>query len=352
MPPSSSSGIARSPTMQLLANGRPIQGVMAARVRSTGYFGADHFELTLAMDPDGPFWSRETAIDADIAVRIYASTGYTRLIQGRVDSVRIDAIARTAQIEGRDYSARLIDSVVSESFSNRSSSEIAELLAQRHGLRPVVVPTKTIVGRYYQDGHQTVALDNFCGRASEWDLLAYLAQREDYDLFVSGSDLNFQPRLTEPYRVLTPADLIELHLERMLPFAGDIQVIVKTWNSQSHTADIEVARRSGGSLSELAFPLDQGARSYILVRPNLTPDAARQMAQRKLAELCMHGSSIELVMPGELTLMPRGIIQLNGTGSDFDQAYRIDEIDRRFSSIAGFIQRIRASTIPEVMAAP
>lgn len=331
--------LSRSPEVQLIANGLLMDGVIAAGVRSTRYFGADCFDLTLALGSDGPFWSDEPSIDIDLRVRQDTSSSYVSLIKGRVDLVHVNTIARVVQIEGRDYSAGLIDSVLSESFSNRTASEIATLLAQRHNLQPLVAPTSTIVGRYYQSGYETVLLDNFCGRASEWDLLSYLAQHEGYELFVCGTDLHFTPASNPTIfdEVLSTEDVMELRLERMLPFAGDVEVIVKTWNSREHSSDVQTARRAGSAGNGTS------PRRYVVVQPNLRSDAAQQLAQRRLAELCAHGSTIDLVMPGELSLMPRSVIMLTGTGTTFDQAYRIDLVDRRMSSKSGFTQRIRAT---------
>ncbi len=47
-------------------------------------------------------------------------------------------------------------------------------------------------------------------------------------------------------------------------------------------------------------------------------------------------------MPGELLLTPRSMIMLEGTGSDFDQAYFVDVIERRLHQTGGFTQHIRA----------
>lgn len=343
-----SSGAPRTPSVQLIANGRQMDGIIAARVHSTSYFSADYFELTLALDSDRLFWVEATPVDVDVRLRPDASDNYVSVLQGRVDALRLDALARLARLEGRDYASSLIDSVVSETFSNRTASEIVTLLAQRHGLQPAVVPTTETIGRYYQDGRDAVMLDAFSGRASEWDLLAYLAQHEGYDLFVSGTTLNFLPASAPPASscVLTPADVIELRLERNLPFDGDVTIAVKTWNSRLHAADVRVATRIGGATPRnIGVPTCEG-RNYILIRPNLTSDAAQRLAERRLAEVCTHGSSIDLTMPGEMTLMPRSVFVLTGTGTDFDRPYRIDVVDRRISSHSGFMQRIRASSIP------
>jgi hypothetical protein len=79
------------------------------------------------------------------------------------------------------------------------------------------------------------------------------------------------------------------------------------------------------------------------MRPNLTPDKALAVAQQRLSELSRHERVIEFSMPGELALTPRSTIQLDGTGTDFDQAYYIDSIERTFRPQTGFIERVRAS---------
>ena len=40
-------------------------------------------------------------------------------------------------------------------------------------------------------------------------------------------------------------------------------------------------------------------------------------------------------MPGELALTPRSMIALEGTGTEFDQAYYIDVIERRLRHDGG-----------------
>ena len=71
------------------------------------------------------------------------------------------------------------------------------------------------------------------------------------------------------------------------------------------------------------------------MQPNLTPEDALKLAQRKLAELTRHERIIRITMPGELALTPRSMITLEGTGTEFDQAYYIDVIERRLRRDGG-----------------
>jgi hypothetical protein len=75
--------------------------------------------------------------------------------------------------------------------------------------------------------------------------------------------------------------------------------------------------------------------------PNLTEDAASNIAQRKLADLSTHELLANLEMPGELGLTPRMQVLLLGTGTLFDTVFRIDEVERRLHATRGFSQRVR-----------
>ena len=181
---------------------------------------------------------------------------------------------------------------------------------------------------------------------TEWDILVYLARQETFDVFVTGNDLHFQPTVqsSTTNQVLRPADFMELRLERALTVARDLQVTVRSWNSFKQTSVIEcVVSSVNGSVLSSFGGSRASPQNYVVVRPNLTPDKALLVAQQHLSEICRHERVIELSMPGELTLTPRSMIALEGTGTDFDQAYYIDSIERAFRPHAGFIQRIRAS---------
>ncbi len=338
----------RTPSFRLIANGQPVAGVIEAEVRANNYLAADRFCASIALGADplatASFWAAANDISIDVQFSL-GSNGFRSLIQGLVDSVTVDPVAALVRIEGRDFTAGLIDTRSQEAFSNRTSSEIATILAQRHGLVPAVTPTATPVGRYYQDQHDRVTLDQFSRATTEWDLLTFLARQEGFDVFVQGTTLYFSPaRQQFDLHILQPADLMDLRLQRSLTLARDIEVTVKSWNSRQKTAFTQTAKAAkalGRSRGE-GGPGNQPQQRYVLVRPNLTPDQALQLAQRKLAELTQHERVIEATMPGELSLTSRSTIVLAGTGTDFDQTYFVDVVERSLSPQGGFIQRIRA----------
>ena len=362
MPPSDgSAGLAgttawRAPRLQLLANGSPVQGVVEASVRSNNHYAADRFAATVALGLDlwanAAFWASQTDILVDVQFSLDAGMTFTSFIQGLVDTVSIDVLAGSLHIEGRDLTAALIENRSQETFANRTSSEIATILAQSNKLTPVVTPTMTPVGRYYQNEHDRIALNQFSRSMTQWDLLIFLAGQEGFDVFVSGTSLYFQPPAASaapPYAV-TPANVQDLRLERSLTLARDIVVTVKSWNSRQQNAFTQTVRASGtNGVSKSGAGRSGPPQTYVFVRPNLTMDDALKLAQQKAAELAQHERVWEATMPGDMTLNPRSMIQLMGTDTDFDQTYFVDVIDRHLSMAHGFVQRVRAkNTSPRV----
>lgn len=344
----------RTPAARLLVNGRPMAGVTQAEVIANNHYAADCFRVELALDAaaafPAPFWAGTTDVQIDLQFSLDGA-GFVSLIRGAVDIVALDPITGTLQLEGRDLTAALIESRTQETFSNRTASEIATLLAERHNLAPVITPTTTPVGRYYQSEHDRITLDQFSHATTEWDLLVFLARQEGFDVFVQGASLYFQPptQTTSPPLMLRPDMLMDLQLHRSLTLARDIEVTVKSWNSRQKSAFTQTARASALPPAGARNSLPAPPQRYVYVRPNLTPNQALQFAQHRLSELTLHERVIDLQMPGELELTPRSTLMLAGTGTDFDQVYMIDVIERELRWNGGFIQRIRAkNTSPRV----
>jgi phage protein D len=329
----------------MIANGSIVPGVMDVEVISNGHLAADRFSAQIALDASGgysdAFWASAPDIRLDVQFSVDSAI-FIGLITGTVDTMTMDPVRRTVHVSGRDLSSSLIESRIQESFANRTSSEIAAVLAERHGLAANVTSTQTLVGRYYQNEHDRITLDQFSRVTTEWDLLAFLARQEGFGLSVTGTQLNFGPsqQAVGPSYGLTPSDCISLRLERSLTLARDIEVTVKTWNSHQCGAFSQTVRRIGSSASSFGQVLSP--QQYAYVRPNLTPDQALRLANETLAELTRHERTIEIMMPGDLALSTSSPLSLSGTNTDFDQLYSVDVIERRFSHSDGFTQCVRA----------
>jgi len=348
--------VARTPLLRILINGVAASGAIDAEVIANSHYAADRFAVTFAAGADPLFGTAAFASASTLLVDVQmglapaglpAIVGTWRsMVVGQADSVEIDPVQGAVRLEGRDLTAALIEARTQETFANRTASEIATLLAQRHGLIPAVSPTTTPVGRYYQLEHDRITLNQFSRATTEWDLLVFLAEQEGFDVFVRGTTLHFQPPApaAPPAAILRfrptpdgPANLIDLRMERHLTLARDIEVTVKSWNARQNKAFTQTARATKGDGGISMQP-----RRYVFVRPNLTLNEALQYAQHKLAELSRHERVILATMPGELSITPRGTVRLAGSGTAFDQVYYVDEVARRISMQSGFIQTVRA----------
>jgi phage protein D len=345
LPPSEMLTARRSPLARITANGVSVPGLIEVEVSCNNHFSADTFSASFALNVGSPFGSSFWASELNISIEVSFSldaTSFVNLFTGTVDTIAINATRGLVHIAGRDLSAQLIEARTEETFSNRTSSEIASLLANRHGLTPNVVQTTTLVGRYYQDEHDRITLGQFSRSTTEWDLLVFLAQQEGFDLSVAGTTLNFLSStntVRAPY-VISPTNCIDMTLERRLTLAKDITVTVKSWNSRQNRAFTQTMTATSGTDSTSDGASDY--QQYIFVHPNLTADQALNLAQQKFADLVMHERVVEFVVPGDLFLTPLGQLLVTGTGTDFDQTYHIDLVERHLSMNDGFTQRVRA----------
>ena len=338
----------RAPRLQVLVNGSTAPHPIMAEIVSNNHYAADRFRVTLALNggPAAP-WANATDLAVEIQLSLDAGATWTSLLQGKVDTVDLAPLAGTVRLFGRDRTADLIEALTRETFANQTASDIALQLAARHNLAADVTPTTTLVGRYWQLEHDRTTLDQFSTATNEWDLLVALAQAEGYDVWIEAATLYFHhvAQQADAATVLRtvrtpdgPANVTDLRLERALALAQTIEVTVKSWNAREQTAFVQTATNSPSASGNVA-------KRYVVVVPNLAPDAALKLAEQKLAALTRQELTLSADIPGELSLRPRMPLQLVGTNSTFDQIYWIEEIVRRLDFQSGFTQRIRASSV-------
>lgn len=164
----------REPRAIVVANGMTISQIISVEIHSSGAFQADQFRADIAVSAENPtsiaWWDAQGSIDVDF--QLSAGGGYVRsILRGQVDRLDIDPVMRLVRIEGRDLSARLIDTPTDMSYANQTASEIASQIAQRHGLNAVIAPSSGLSGRYYGNDHSQVAVGRLAHMRSEWDLL-------------------------------------------------------------------------------------------------------------------------------------------------------------------------------------
>jgi len=311
-------------------------GALSAEVTAAAWHAAARFQVTLALSVVDSAWlNAQTALEVEVFAGLDGS--WASLVLGRADSIRINPIRGTIEIEGRDLTAAMLEARTQEAFPNRTASEIVELVAARHGLNPVTTPTQDLVGRVDQGGWSRQTLDQHARATTEWDLLVALAQLEQYELYVSGRDLNFNPAPLAGTEVvvLAPVDCMELCVERSLALAQQVEVVVKSWNTRDRRMRTHTAR-SGTT---------GGLKQNVYVRPNLTDQQTVQIANAALSDLMSHAQVMSAAMPGELVLTPRSFIGLIGTSSGSDGTYRVVSIERSISVDRGFVQWLRAKAV-------
>ena len=358
-------GAARGIFLQLVLNGTIVAGVTEAEVRTSDHQAAGWFRVIIALGVDrvttAANLSRMTQATAQILVGLalpglpMAAATWESLMTGTVDALTLDMTNGTAHLTGRDFTGLFIDTISAETFSNNTSSEIVQTLALRHGLTPVVTATATPIGRYYQEGHDLSSLHQFSRTVTEWDLLSKLAELEGFNVYVEDSTLSFSPPGPTEVPILwswmpggaAATTFTTLEMERSLALARDIVVTVQSWNSRQAQMITQTVRSSANGAVTANDRVGAGtATTYALVRPNLTPQQAMALATQTLSDLSRHERVITVTMPGEVDLAPRSLVLLQGTGTDFDQTYAIDEITRRVSARDGFMQTVRAVNTP------
>ncbi len=329
----SSSG--RSPGITVSVDGAAVGGVIEGEVSGNSHLAANRFRLRLALDASGAaLW---TAGPPQVSIQFGLDGAWAEMMLGQVDFVEIDPIRQEVSVDGRDLTALFIEARTQETFQNQTASDIASLLAGRHGLAANVTATSLPVGRDFQSQHARTTLDQHARVTTEWDLLTRLAQQEGFDIWVDGRTLNFMPPAPGPAVVVSPADCLSMRLEQTLGLQGDLSVAVRSWDCRGLTSISQTASLGGVAGS---------VPNYVIVRPNVTADAAQSLAEQVLTDMAQHAMCIDFEMPGELTFQPRGAVQLASTGTPFDGLYVISDVERRISFEGGFTQHVRARMPP------
>jgi len=344
-------GVVRAPRLRLTANGAVIPNAIQATVTQTNEWTASRWAAHVALVDTEPmnaaWWSEQINVRIGIEVALDGQNFQT-LLTGVIDQIEIERDTGLLTLSGRDLVALLIDAKTSNAYQNQTASEIATLLAQSVGLTPVVTATTQPVGQFYAYDHVRLSLGDLARSITDWDLLVYLAQQENFDVFVQGTSLYFQPVQAQSQPTfgiswaridgVATSNVIGLQMSRSLTLAKQVTVTVKSWHSGRRYPIVSKISSQGVNAAGNQGP----PQNYVFYKPNLTPAQATAYAQQKMNEITRHERVITFEMPGELTLNPRSVIGLTGTGTSFDQSYFPDQIERTISFQAGFTQSVTA----------
>lgn len=345
--------VARQPRGIVKANDVRLDGWTRFEFDNNTYSEADTFRVTFALSDlpaayNDAFWAGQMEVFIELFAGFpvdadhYSADDLKSWIYGRVDDVEYDPVARLIHVSGRDLTAILIDARTTESFQNLTSSQVATLLAERHGFTPVVTATKDIIGKFYE--LDTVKVNT---QRSEWDILTQLASAEGYTVYVKGKELHFEP-ITPPgtntYELKwePPTDDNgaygfngkHITFKRALNIARGIVVeVTYTVPGKKGTFKVRYPNKSTG------IKVGHGkshAQLYPITVLNLSPKAALDRAQKEHAAITKHEVKMHASMPADDFLLPTSIITMTGTGTAFDQTYYPESVVREMDIDAGY----------------
>lgn len=277
------------------------------------------------------------------------------LIYGRVDDIEFDPFQRTLNLTGRDLTAVFIDSKVSDQYVNKTSSQIAQILAAKHpGMTAVVTPTKTRAGTYYEKDQVLIQASR-----SEWDLLCYLARKEAYVVYVSGRTLYFQPDPTDtdnPYSIVwqPPNDTVgyptanvqELTFQRSLTVAKGITVTARSANRTTGKPTVQSYPSNPKAIQAgKASPFGNTVAYSFTMGPDHTPTEVQAFAKAKYDAIVQHEMKMTARLPADQLMSIARALQVSGTDTPFDQLYYPRIITREMSLDEGYEMTVEAQNV-------
>lgn len=361
MAASFSTPTARSPRGAVKVNGEQIVGWVDFEVENAAYYSADTFKCRFAASAlpkdRGAVWFSnqqdqfvELFIGFPLDPNHYTTSQLKSWIYGQVDTIEIDPVTGMIEVSGRDLTRVFIDTKITAKWPNQTSSQIATALAEKHGLTPVVTPTKTLAGKYYEIDHVSMAVEQ-----SEWDILTYLADREGFKCWVRGQSLYFQPvpdpKKTAPYTLTwkvatlggSPAGNFQtIKLKRALTVSRGIQVKIRSWNKRQAKGFTVTWPAAARTIKVGQSTTGTGGQIYSKRLPNLTQSQAMIVAQNWYNQIIAHEMTIDVTLPGDNALDTTSIISLTGTGTAFDQIYYPESITRTLSFDGGYDMTVAA----------
>ena len=342
--------IVRSPRLRAILNGDIVFAPFSAHITHHSAYSAAHYNLLVPLGDGSPLpatgWASLDRARIRIQATLNPSEPFIDLIEGYCDTVQINPVAGFVCLEGRDLSAALLDKKTPADFQNLTSSEIVAFLADQHDLTAITQDTTGFVGRQYADNTNLITLTQYAKLTSDWDIVVALAHAQNYDLFVAGSCLYFQPgtNASQAPQHIFYRDLTDLRMRRMLPLSGGVKVTVSSWNSAAGTA-VSATTDSWSGTNPGSSP-QSAARAYTVIQPNLASSTAGTLATQLAQSIYRESMSIQFSMPGDISLNARSPILLSGSGTMFDRLYKIDSIVRQFRSRSGYSQTVCATLMP------
>ncbi len=295
-------------------------------------------------------WPRRIVEPITAAISVYDAfmESEVQIFDGLANNIIYDPIRKIVHIQGSDYSSVLANSTIQNAFVNNTASEIAFQIARRHGFDFDITATLAMVGSYRSGDHNQMLLNSHSKFTNEWDLLTYLARSEKFELHVDGKTLVFRPYIKSRYgnEILKMQNMKSIKFNKRCAPSGKTTVVVKSWNSWlnqalSHEGEQALDPSDG---DHVGTPNDR-SDGFVIIRPNLSLMDTKQLSQEYLEILNELECTVDIVMPGEVSLRPHGLMTIIGSDTIFDQEYVVRSVRRCFSATRGFFQYVRGTTV-------
>lgn len=298
----------------------------------------------------------------------FQTTDLVRIMYGYMDTAELDFSdqGETVVLTGRNKMGPFIDTKSTVKYQNMTSSAVADMLADKHGLDIVMAPTYTLTGKYFQG--DTTALNK---DVTEWDLLVFLADQEGYDVRVWDNTLYFAPFETIIGNVTTDGlnyawgqNVMELTISRSPHAAKDITVEVHSFETTktkhvhavskkkrvtttastsstpttrkvttiktgptvtytTHTKAIKAIAKSSNGGSSTSYT----ERYYF---PGLTQDQAQKKAKAILNQLSKLEITGTMKVTGNEKLTVDRLLQIKGLGTGLSTNYYVRKASHNF----------------------
>lgn len=339
-----------------LLNGTEVPFVSFS-IESNAFRGAGTFDLTLAITALPAdmqmlnWWGTQTTVIVELFASVITQDGADekKLMTGNIDTWNYDPSRFEVTAEGRDFTARLIDArSAGESFKNYTSSQIATMLAQRHGLTPVVTATTKRFGEFCQ-----IDTAHLTGEQTDWDLISTLAGIENFAVYVDNDRLYFEP-VSDPGNAGTyvirwqpPGQLAyprcnttdDLSFSRALTISKGVTVEVLSWNAKRKNKQFVASYPKASKITTPGSAM-ANTQVYRVIRNGLTPESASALAQTIYRNIVQHEMKFSCSTAGDNLLTPRMLVRVEGTQSPFDQLYWCDSVRRTLSQANGYTMHL------------
>jgi len=350
----------RQPRGIVNLNGTPIKGWMHFSATNNSFSAADTFSVSFAVNSlptsrNAVWFSEQTDMYVECFAGFpadpdsYAASDLQSLIYGQADDIHYDPEQGTIEVSGRDLTRVFIDTKTTQKWPNLTASQIVTQLASSHGLTPAVTATTEQVGRFYETDHVELSDER-----SEWDLICYFARLLNFRAYVRGKTLYFNPApdqsTTAPY-VLTwqndaaggapSSNMMRPVFSRNLGVSRGIQVVIRSWNGKQKKAFNAAYPNSKVTAIK---PGQSGSQTqvYRYTYAGLTQEAATARAKTIYDQLVQHEMQLEYQSPADNELDITNVLEVQGTGTKYDQRYFPDSIDRTLDIEGGYVMRVHA----------